>query len=377
MAKTDLYAALGLKKGASADEIKKAYRKLARKHHPDVNPGNKQAEEKFKEISFANDVLSDPEKRKIYDEFGFEGLQSGFDPERARQYREWQSAGGGRHGGAGGFGKYSSFEDVFSDLGDLFGGAAGRRGGFRPFAAGADLEYSMEIDLLDSVRGATRTIEVRRPVTCPVCSGAGGQGVKICPECEGSGQVRVGGGPIAFGRTCPRCSGAGRIYEKPCPRCGTSGKVNETDRLNVKIPPGVDEGSKIRLAGKGEPGANGGPPGDLYITIHLRPHPFLERRGVDLHLELPITVGEAMFGASITVPTPDGDVALKIPPGSQTGQRLRLRGRGVKDTKTKAVGDLYVRLSVHVPRDGGERGKHAAQEIERLYGENPRKSLKL
>ena len=381
MAKTDLYAALGVKKGATTDEIKKAYRKLARKHHPDVNPGNKQAEEKFKEISFANDVLSDPDKRKIYDEFGFEGLQSGFDPERARQYREWQSGAGARQGfpggGEGGFGKYSSFEDVFSDLGDLFGGAGGRRGGGRASVQGGDLEYSMEIDLLDSVRGATRTIEVRRPVTCPVCNGAGGQGVKICPECEGRGQVRVGGGPIAFGRTCPRCSGAGKIYEQPCPRCGTSGKIDEVDRLNVKIPAGVDEGSKIRLAGKGEPGQNGAPAGDLYITIHLRSHPFLERRGLDLHLELPVTVGEAMLGASVTVPTPDGDVSLKIPPASQTGQKLRLRGRGVKDNKTKAAGDLYVRLSVHVPKDGGDRGKQAAEEIDRLYEENPRKSLKL
>jgi len=373
MAKTDLYAALGLKKQATADEIKKAYRKLARKHHPDVNPGNKQSEEKFKEISFANDVLSDPDKRKIYDEFGVEGLQSGFDPDRARQYREWQSA-GGQSAAGGGFGKYSSFEDVFSDLGDLFGR---RGGGSRASVRGGDLEYSMEIDLLDSIRGATRTIEVRRPVTCPQCSGLGGEGAKICPECEGRGQIRVGGGPIAFGRTCPRCSGSGRVYEKPCPRCGASGKIDEVDRLSVKIPAGIDEGSKIRLTGKGEPGSNGAPPGDLYITMHLRPHPFLERRGLDLYLDLPVTVGEAMLGASVKVPTPDGDVSLKIAPGSQSGQRLRLRGRGVKDNKTKAVGDLYVRLAVHVPKNGGDLGKQAAEAIEQLYGENPRSSLKL
>jgi molecular chaperone DnaJ len=371
MARKDLYEVLGVGRKASADEIKKAYRKLARKHHPDVNPGNKQAEERFKEISFANDVLGDPDKRKIYDEFGFEGLQSGFDADRARQYREWQSSGGAE---GQGFGKYSSFEDVFSDLGDLFGG---RGGGFRGPGRGADLEYSLELDLLDAVRGATRTIALRRPVACPQCGGAGGKGATACPQCEGTGQVRVGAGPIAFGRACPRCSGSGRVYNEPCPRCGTSGRVDEVDRLNVKIPAGVDEGSKIRLAGKGEAGRNGGPPGDLFINVRLRPHPFLERRGQDLYLDLPVTVGEATLGASVTVPTPDGDVSLRIPPGSQSGQRLRLRGRGVKDAKGSAAGDLYVRLLVQVPHDGGEKARRAVEDLEQFYGESPRKNLKL
>jgi molecular chaperone DnaJ len=378
MAKTDLYAALGVAKQASTDEIKKAYRKLARKHHPDVNPGNKQSEEKFKEISFAYDVLSDAEKRKIYDEFGVDGLQSGFDPGRAREYREWQSRGGGGRAAAGGFGKYSSFEDVFSDLGDLFGGrGGGGGGGFRTSVRGADLEYALELDLLDAIRGATRTIELRRPVACPQCNGLGGQGQKVCPECEGRGQIRIGGGPVPFGRTCPRCSGSGRIYTQPCPRCGTSGRIDEIDRLSVKIPAGVDEGSKIRLAAKGEPGQNGAPAGDLYINVHLRPHPFLERRGQDLYLDLPVTVGEAMLGASVTVPTPGGDVSLRIPPGSQTGQRLRLRGRGVKDAKGKSAGDLYVRLAVQVPSDGGDDARRVVEELEQLYGESPRKDLKL
>jgi molecular chaperone DnaJ len=376
LAQKDLYAVLGVKRDASADDIKKAYRKLARKHHPDVNPGNKQAEERFKEISFANDVLSDPEKRKIYDEFGFEGLQSGFDAERARQYRDWQSRGGAETGGSGGgFGKYSSFEDVFSDLGDLFGGGAGR-GPSTP-GRGADLEYSLELDLLDAIRGANPTIAVRRPVVCAQCNGAGGLGAKTCPQCEGRGQIRVGGGPIAFGRTCPRCGGRGQIYSQPCPKCGGSGRTEEVDRLSVKIPAGIDDGGKIRLAGKGSPGVDGGPPGDLYIQIRLRPHPFLERRGQDLYLDVPVTVGEATLGASVAVPTPDGDVNLKIKPGSQSGQRLRLRGRGVKDPKTKTAGDLYVRLLVHVPRDGGEKARHAAEELEQCYGENPRKNLKL
>ena len=377
-AKKALYAVLGVSRQASADDIKKAYRKLARKHHPDVNPGNKQAEERFKEISFAYDVLSEPEKRKIYDEFGFEGLQSGFDAERARQHRDWQSqagAGAGMGGGEG-FGKYSSFEDVFSDLGDLFGGGGTARG-FRQPGRGADVEYTVELDLLDAIRGATQTIAIRRPVACPQCKGAGGEDPKPCPQCEGRGQVRVGGGPVAFSRTCPRCSGSGVTYAKPCSRCGGSGHIEEVDRISVKIPPGVDEGSKIRLAGKGEPGQNGGPAGDLFFNVHLRPHPFLERRGLDLYLDVPVTVGEAALGASVTVPTPGGDVSVKVPPGSQSGQRLRLRGRGVKDPKGKATGDLYVRLQVHVPRDGGDKVRRVVEELEPLYGESPRKNLKL
>ncbi len=369
--KPDLYASLGVSKTASPDEIKKAYRKLARKHHPDVNPGNKQAEEKFKEISFANDVLADPEKRKIYDEFGLDGLQSGFDPERARQYREWQSR-GPREAPGGGFGKYSNFEDVFGDLGDLFGGRASRGP-----AKGEDLEVSIQLDLLDAIRGATQTLELRHPVVCPVCAGSGGEGAMTCPDCNGSGQIRVGSGPLPFGRSCPRCSGSGRAYARPCARCGTSGQVDETDRLNVKVPAGVDEGSKIRLAGKGQPGRNGGPAGDLYIQVHLRPHPLLERKGQDLYLDVPVTVGEATLGASVTVPTPDGEVSLKVPPGSQSGQKLRLRGRGVKDSKGGAAGDFYARLLVHVPTPDGDGTRKIVEEIDRLYAESPRRGLKL
>jgi molecular chaperone DnaJ len=214
-------------------------------------------------------------------------------------------------------------------------------------------------------------------VVCPQCKGIGGEDPKPCPQCEGKGQIRVGGGPIAFNRTCPRCGGAGVTYSKPCSRCGGSGHVEEIDRISVKIPPGVDEGSKIRLAGKGEPGPNGGPPGDLYFNVRLRPHPYLERRGADLYLDVPVTVGEAALGASVTVPTPGGDVSVKIPPASQSGQRLRLRGRGVKDAKSKTAGDLYVRLQVHVPRDGGDKMRRAVEELEPLYGESPRKNLKL
>ncbi len=380
MNQKDLYAVLGVSRQASAEEIKKAYRKLARKFHPDVNPGNKQAEERFKEISFANDVLSDPEKRKVYDEFGAQGLQGGFDADRARQYRERQTSGG--EGAGSGFGRYSSFEDVFSDLGDLFGGTSGggrfgaraRRGGA---VRGRDLEYSLEIDLLDAIRGATQTIAVPKPKLCPQCAGAGGERPRACPECGGSGQIRVGAGPVAFGRSCSRCSGTGQVVSKPCPRCGGSGHVDEIERLSVKIPAGVDEGSKIRLAGKGEAGVGGGPPGDLYIAIHLRPHSFLERKGLDLFLDVPVTVGEALLGATIQVPTPGGEVSLRLPPGSQSGSRLRLRGKGVKEPKSKATGDLYVRLLVQVPRNGGDKARRAVADLEECYTENPRKNFRL
>jgi molecular chaperone DnaJ len=368
LSEKDLYAVLGVARGASEDEIKKSYRKLARKHHPDVNPGNKDAEERFKEISFAYDVLSDPEKRKVYDEFGHSGLQTGFDPARARAEREWASGGGA---GAGGFGKYANFEDIF---GDLFGeGRAGRRAPAR----GDDLELSVEIDLLDAIRGASRTVSFRRRSPCPDCKGVGGEGAAPCPDCGGTGQVRLGGGPIAFGRTCPRCAGSGQVVAKACARCGGGGRIEETERLNVKIPPGVDEGSRIRLAGKGEPGYGGGPAGDLFLTIHVRPHPLLTREGKDLHLDLPVTVGEATLGASVTVPTTDGEVSLRIPPGSQSGQRLRLRGRGVKDPKGGEAGDLYVRLLVHVPKDGGESAREAIEALEKTYGDSPRKNLRL
>ncbi len=369
MKEKDLYKVLGVAKGASEDEIKKAYRKLARKYHPDVNPGNKQAEEKFKEISYANDVLSDAEKKKVYDEFGFDALQSGFDPSRARAEREWAAGGGGRGGGAG-FGRYSNFEDIF---GDIFG--EGGRFGRRAAARGGDLEFQLEVDLLDAVRGATQTISFRRRVTCSECKGEGGQGATPCPDCGGTGQVRVGEGPIAFGRTCPRCQGRGHAFSRTCPKCNGAGTTEETERLNVKIPAGVDEGSKIRLGGKGEPGIGGGPPGDLYITIHVRPHALLERKSNDLYLDLPVTVGEAALGASVTVPTLDGEVTLKIPAGSQSGQRLRLRGKGVKDTKQP--GDLYVRLLVQVPKNGDDRVRNAVSELEKLYEESPRKNLRL
>jgi molecular chaperone DnaJ len=373
----DLYASLGVSRSATSDEIKKAYRKLARKHHPDVNPGNKEAEERFKSISQAYDVLSDPEKRKLYDEFGMEGLQAGFDAGRAREYAAWQSRGGtagfGDFGGEG-FAHYTNFEDIF---GDILGARAGRpRGPMR----GADAEYEIEIGLLDAVRGLTTTISLERAESCAKCHGSGqqpGPNAGTCPECGGRGRVRAGRGPIELTRACPRCGGVGQVGLVACATCGGSGQTRRSERLSVRIPAGVDNGSRVRVAGKGGPGAAGGPAGDLFLMIRVKPHPLIERRGDDLYMDVPVTVGEAALGGQITVPTPDGEVRVKVPPGSQSGRLLRVRGHGAPVLGAKARGDLYLRLMVQVPGDGGaERVRQAIDTIESAYSGNPRQGLR-
>jgi molecular chaperone DnaJ len=347
----DLYALLGVAKTATTDEIKKAYRKLARKHHPDLNPGNKQAEERFKDVSFAHDVLTDAERRKLYDEFGHEGLQPGFDAARAREYHRWAESGHGfsfrpGQGGAGGFGfefdpraQRGTSERGFGDiLEEMFGMGAGAAAGPSP---GGDIEHEIEVDLLEALRGTERQVSVRRPVTCPQCNGTGRRGM----------------------RACTRCSGTGTIEQR--------------ERLNVKIPAGVDDGARVRVRGKGGTGRDGGTPGDLYFRVRVRPHPLLKRDGKDLTIEVPITVGEAIHGATIAVPTPDGRISVKVPKGSQGGQRLRIAGRGVKDPKGAKPGDLYVRLMVQVPKNGTGELKDAVEALERAYGEDLRSGLVL
>jgi molecular chaperone DnaJ len=351
----DLYAVLGVAKTASTEDIKKAYRKLARKHHPDVNAGNKQAEERFKQISVAHDVLSDSAKRKLYDEFGLAGLQPGFDPGRAREYRRWADSGHGfsfrpGEGGTEGFGfdvRGGTSEDDargFSDIiEELFGGGrGGGRRAARQASRGADLEHPIEVDLLDALKGTQAQVSVRRPAPCPQCNGTGRQGMRACAKCTGTGSVE------------------------------------QRERLTVKIPPGVKDGARVRVRGKGGVGQGTGDPGDLYFIVKLRPHPLIQRDGNDLTIEVPVTVGEAMLGATISVPTPQGRVQLKVPKGSQSGQRLRLRGRGVHDAKDDSTGDLYVRLMVQVPKNGvGDKLKEAVEALERAYGEDPRAHLVL
>ncbi|MBI4962649.1 MAG: molecular chaperone DnaJ [Desulfomonile tiedjei] len=386
MADKDLYAVLGVRKDATTDEIKKAYRKLARKYHPDVNPGNKEAEEQFKNISEAHEALSDPEKRKIYDEFGYEGLRAGFDPEQARQYREWQQAGGfGQRGGGFAYGggkgfdqesfRYSGFEDVFSDL---FGaGAAGSAA--RGPARGRDIESSLEVDFITAIKGATTRITLQKNQACSRCGGTGqiSSGTdSVCQTCKGTGRTRVAQGPFNFSQTCPDCNGTGRSGEI-CPECHGTGAVPASETIDVNIPAGVNDGSRIRLAGKGEPGPAGGPSGDLYIITHVRPHPIFKREGDSLLLDLPVKVGEAMNGAEVTVPTPGGPVQLKIPRGTRSGQRLRLKGKGVPNLKTKVPGDMYVTVRVQVPTSRNPEADKAAAELDRFYEGDLRSDIRL
>jgi molecular chaperone DnaJ len=373
MAERDYYKILGVGRGASKDDIRNAYRKLARKYHPDLNPGNKEAEGKFKDLSVAYDVLSDEKKRKLYDEFGEAGLAAGFDAEKARTYEQWrqQSA---RAGGPEAF-------DT-DDLGDLFGGLGNifRRGPRAPAGPqrGADIESSMEIDFLDAVRGFQTAITLERPVSCDVCHGSGtkaGTAPTACPQCGGSGSVAVAQGPLQFRQTCPRCLGSGKLPGDPCTVCGGSGRVMRAETIRVNIPPGADPGKRIRLRNKGEAGIRGGPAGDLFITPRIRPHPLLTRAGRDLSMDLPITVSEAVRGANIDVPTPVGTIKVKVPAGAQSGQQLRIKGKGVAAHGQTAGGDLYLRLMVRVPNE--DLGDEVINKLDHAYREDVRKNVRL
>jgi molecular chaperone DnaJ len=334
MAKRDYYEVLGVSRTASADEIKKAYRRLAMKHHPDRNKDDASAGAKFKEAKEAYDVLSDADKRATYDRFGHDGLRA--------------SAGG--PGGAGGF-SAEGFGDIFGDVfGDIFGGGR-QRGGAQVFR-GADLGYELRLDLETAVSGDTATIEVPTQVTCERCDGSGakkGTEPVTCSTCAGAGQVRMQQGFFSIQQTCPACKGAGTTIGDPCERCHGRGRVRKTKTLSVKVPAGVDDGDRIRLSGEGEAGRNGGPPGDLYVEIRVKPHKIFARDGADLSCEVPISIGTATLGGEVELPTLDGHVSLKVPAGTQSGKVFRLRGKGVTTVRDARKGDLFAKVAVETP----------------------------
>lgn len=383
----DFYEILGVKKDAAQDEIKKAYRRLARKWHPDINPGDSEAEQKFKDISGAYDCLGNKEKRKLYDEFGEDSLNSGFDAEKAREYKKYgayqqnQSRASGKEWSGRDFGRYQSYEDIF---GDLFGssrgsGNAGPGFGGAMSSGGRDIEHEMSIDLISALKGFETELSMQKMKPCDGCGGSGfdsKSGMSTCTACGGSGRLNVAEGPINFTKPCPACNGHGSTG-KPCAKCGGQGVISGTERIRVTIPKGVKEGSKVRIAGKGEPGYNGGQPGDLYLIIHVKPHKYLSRENDNLQLELPVTVGEAVSGGTVAVPTIDGTVNLKIPPGSQSGQTLRLKGKGAYDLKTGNRGDMMVKLIVKVPQAKEKEVIEAAEKMDSFYKEDLRKDIRL
>ena len=352
MAKRDYYEVLGLQRDAAEADIKKSYRRLAMKFHPDRNPDDASAEEKFKEASEAYEILSDPEKRQAYDQFGHAGVSNG--------------AGGM----GGGFGA-TSFSDIFSDVfGDIFSG--GTRGGRGSVRRGADLRYTLELSLEQAVAGDNVEIEVPVLAACEECDGSGakaGTGPSTCPDCQGAGQIRVAQGFFSLQQTCPRCRGAGQIISDPCRRCGGSGRQEKRKKLSVRIPAGVDTGDRIRLSGEGEAGFHGGPPGDLYVQIEMRPHPIFSRDGKHLYCEMPISFVDAALGGEIEVPTLDGRVKLKIPAETQTGKSFRLRGKGVNPVRGGGVGDLVCRVNVETPVNLSEHQKKLLRELKASLGQ--------
>ena len=333
MAKRDYYEILGVARGAAEADLKKAYRRLAMKHHPDRNPGNPEAEAQFKEAKEAYEVLTDKDKRAAYDRFGHAGLQGN------------QGMGGGFAGGS------DAFSDIFGDVfGDIFGG--GRRGGRSQVFRGADLRYELDLSLEQAVAGDSVTLDIPAQVECARCAGKGaepGSQSIGCKTCNGVGQVRVAQGFFSIQQTCPNCGGAGATIEKPCRDCSGRGRVRKTKTLSVKVPPGVDNGDRIRLAREGEAGRNGGPPGDLYVDITVQAHSIFTREGQNLSCEVPVSFATAVLGGTVDVPTLDGNVVLKVPAETQSGSLFRLRGKGVRSVRDSGVGDLFCRVQVETP----------------------------
>jgi len=355
MAKRDYYEVLGVNKDAGDDEIKKAYRKLAVKFHPDKNPGDKAAEENFKELGHAYEILSDPQKRAAYDQYG----HAAFDP-RARA-----------RGGGGFHDPFDIFREVFGGGGggsifeNLFGGGQDPSGPQR----GDDLRYDMQLTLEEAALGCEKEISVTKPDKCDGCNGSGaepGSKMRQCGTCGGRGQVLTSRGIFSIAQTCPHCKGAGRILEKPCPKCSGSGKHERTTKIKLRIPAGVESGSRLRSAGNGEAGSRGGPAGDLYVFLQVKPHEIFSREGDDLLCEIPVSFVQATLGAEIEVPTLEGRAIIKIPAGTQPGTLLRLKGRGLKNLQGYGQGDLHVRVQVEVPAHLNSDQKQKLQEFAAL-----------
>ncbi len=351
MAKQDFYELLGVQRAASAEELKKAYRKLAMQHHPDRNPGDKASEHKFKELSEAYEVLKDDQKRAAYDRFGHAAFENG--------------SGGGAPGGFGGFANAGGFADIFDEMfGEFMGG---QRGGGQ--GRGSDLRYNLEIGLEEAFKGKQTSVRVPTLAACEGCKGSGAEsGSKpvTCPTCKGSGRVRAQQGFFTIERTCASCQGAGRVIEKPCRSCGGQGRVRKEKTLAVNIPPGVEDGTRIRLAGEGESGMRGAASGDLYIFLSLAPHRLFQRDGANIHCRVPIAMATAALGGAIEVPVIDGGRAkITVPPGTQTGHQFRLRGKGMSVLRSQARGDMYVQAMVETPMNLTKRQQELLKEFEK------------
>lgn len=355
MAKRDYYSVLGVGKNATDEEIKKAYRKMAMKYHPDRNPGDKQAEDKFKEVGEAYDVLGDRSKRDAYDRYGHAGVDG---------MGGMGGMGGGPGAGAGGFGGFAeAFGDIF---GDIFGGG-GSRGGANQVFRGADLRYAMEVTLEQAANGYETEIRIPSWENCTTCKGTGakaGTKPQTCGTCHGQGQVRMQQGFFSVQQTCPTCHGSGKVVKDPCEACDGAGRIKKTKTLQVKVPAGIDDGMRIRSAGNGEPGTNGGPAGDLYVEIRIKEHSVFKRDGDDLHCEVPISMVTAALGGTIQVPTLGGSAEIELPEGVQPGKVFRLRGKGIKGIRAQMPGDLYAHITVEVPVRLTDKQKQMLRELD-------------
>ena len=365
--KQDYYELLGVDRKAPQKEIRQAYRKLARKYHPDLNPGDKSSEEKFKSVQEAYDVLSDAKKRQMYDQFGFDAERRGAAPpeEASGQHFDF---GGFDFGGSSG----TNFRDLFSQF--FRGGAA--EAPEQESEPGSDLEYQVDITFWEAVRGTVKKLTIARLETCDNCHGSGSVGApQVCTVCGGTGQVAQTSGRMRFNLPCSRCGGTGRVGTI-CPVCRGEGRVRRSETIDVRIPAGVQSGSRVRVPGHGNAGTHGAPPGDFYIITEVQPHPYFQRRGDDLYTVVPITVTEAALGAKIEVPTLDGRSQLRVPPGTSSGQKLRLRDKGVPSVRQHGKrGDLYVELQVVVPKPVDERVRNLLRELAELEPANPRSEL--